>query len=306
MNIKKTIFIRIFLLDSDPKKVVFNIWLGGSSITSEILSEEQSAIRQFEIDGNIDLISVLNVEHKSYPSYELFQLLQASGSVRKFQNNSHWSSNQNPIKANGSLSPKERIVTARVLFQKYEKFDFILSMKNFRGCDVDKNFAFTFNSKNCKTGIQFFLLEQIFYYADIQDLILADEILASQSENKEFDLFRAKKALIDDNINELKLILSKIDSNPNVSIILRETDIGKGHMTSYTERLKLLECELAVRENEFDKAEKMIDDLSENAQVLSMKENCRNHSRFTEIVDLPKLSTYRNCRHTKIVDLPKK
>ena len=78
------IYIYIFFLDSDPKKVVFNIWLGGSSITSEILSEEQSAIRQFEIDGNIELISVLNVEHKSYPSYELFQLLQASGSVQQF------------------------------------------------------------------------------------------------------------------------------------------------------------------------------------------------------------------------------
>jgi len=157
-------------------------------------------------------------------------------------------------------------------------------MKNFRGCDVDKNFAFTFDSKNCKTGIQFFLLEQIFYFADIQDLILADEILASQSENKEFDLFRAKKALIDDDINKLKSILSRIDSNPNVSIILRETDIGKGHMVSYTERLKLLKCELAVRENEFDKAEKMIGDLSENAQVLSMKESYR------------KLSTYRKRR----------
>jgi len=81
---QKKIFISIFFLDSDPKKVVFNIWLGGSSITSEILSEEQSAIRQFEIDGNIDLISVLNVEHKSYPSYELFQLLQASGSAPQF------------------------------------------------------------------------------------------------------------------------------------------------------------------------------------------------------------------------------
>jgi len=238
-------------LDSDPKKIVFNIWLGGSLITPEILSDEQSAIRQFETGGNIDLISVLNVEHKSYPSYELFQLLEAS--------------------ANGSLSPKERIVNARVLFQKYEKFDFILSMKNFRGCDVDKNFAFSFNSKNCQTGIQFFLLEQIFFFADIQDLILADEILASQSKNKEFDLFRAKKALIDDDINELKSILSNIDPNPNVSIILRETEIGKGHMTSYTERLQLLECELAVIENEFDKAEKMIGNLSENAQVLSMK-----------------------------------
>ena len=205
-------------------------------------------------------------------------------------NCSYWSTNQNPRKANGSLSPKERIVNARVLFQKYEKFDFILSMKNFRGCDVDKNFAFTFNSKNCKTGIQFFLLEQIFYFADIQDLILADEILASQSENKEFDLFRAKKALIDDDINELKSILSKIDSHPNVSIILRETDIGKGHMTSYTERLKLLECELAVRENEFDKAEKLIKDLSENAQVLSMKESYR------------KLSIYRKRRFTEKLD----
>ena len=80
---QKKIFIPIFFLDSDPKKVVFNIWLGGSSITSEILSEEQSAIRQFEIDGNIDLISVLNVD-KSYPSYELFQLLQASGSAPQF------------------------------------------------------------------------------------------------------------------------------------------------------------------------------------------------------------------------------
>ena len=66
--------------DSDPKKVVFNIWLGGESITSEILSEEQSAIRHFEMDGNIDSISLLNVEHKSYPSFELFQLLQAPGS----------------------------------------------------------------------------------------------------------------------------------------------------------------------------------------------------------------------------------
>ena len=176
-------------------------------------------------------------------------------------------------KANGSLSPKERIVTARVLFQKYEKFDFILSMKNFRGCDVDKNFAFTFNSKNCKTGIQFFLLEQIFYFADIQDLLLADEILANQSENKEFDLFRAKRALIDDNKISLRTILSQIDPNPNVSIILRETEIGKGHVTSYTERLRLLECELAVRENDFDKAEQMIGNLSENAQVLSMKES---------------------------------
>lgn len=183
----------------------------------------------------------------------------------------------NTTKANGSLSPKERIVNARVLFQKYEKFDFILTMKNFRGCDVDKNFSFTFNSKNCKTGIQFFLLEQIFYYADIQDLILADEILANQSENKEFDLFRAKKALIDDNINQLKSILSRIDPNPNVSTILRETEIGNGHVTSYTERLRLLECELAIRENEFDKAEKMIGDLSENAQVLSMKAGYRNH-----------------------------
>ena len=146
-------------------------------------------------------------------------------------------------------------------------------MKNFRGCDVDKNFAFTFNSKNCKTGIQFFLLEQIFYYADIQDLLLADEILANQSENKEFDLFRAKRALIDDNTNTLKSILSQIDPNPNVAIILRETEIGKGHVTSYTERLRLLECELAVREKDFDKAEKMIGDLSENAQVLSMKES---------------------------------
>ena len=179
----------------------------------------------------------------------------------------------NSTKANGSLSPKERIVNARVLFQKYEKFDFILSMKNFRGCDVDNNFAFTFNSKKCKTGIQFFLLEQIFYYADIQDLLLADEILANQSENKEFDLFRAKRALIDDNTNTLKSILSQIDPNPNVAIILRETEIGKGHVTSYTERLRLLECELAVREKDFDKAEKMIGDLSENAQVLSMKES---------------------------------
>ena len=73
-----------FFQDSDPKKVVFNIWLGGSLITSEILSEEQSAIRKFEMDGNIDSISALNVEHKYYPSFELFQLLQASGSYSQF------------------------------------------------------------------------------------------------------------------------------------------------------------------------------------------------------------------------------
>ena len=85
MDIKETIAYSFpyFFLDSDPKKIVFNIWLGGSLITPEILSDEQSAIRQFETGGNIDLISVLNVEHKSYPSYELFQLLEASGLVQK-------------------------------------------------------------------------------------------------------------------------------------------------------------------------------------------------------------------------------
>ena len=54
---------------------------------------------------------------------------------------------------------KDSIVSARTIFQKFEKFDFILTKKNLRGCDVYKKFQFSFDSQNVKNDV---IIKKIF------------------------------------------------------------------------------------------------------------------------------------------------
>ena len=125
------------------------IWLD-RKIEVKYLSPEEAQLFEYENTG-ISPSNSLNFSdfRTRFPALDFFDLLRTEKTV------------------------KERIVEARIIFQKFEKFDFILTKKNLRGCNIGENFPYSFNSHNVKNAIHFYLAENILYSAEIKDLVLA-------------------------------------------------------------------------------------------------------------------------------------
>ena len=201
-------------------------------VNLEILTDVQLSVFNLEMNG---VETNLSEEFNGiYPSLEFIKLVN-----------------------NPNIPSKEIIVAARTIFQKFEKFDFILTKKNLRGCDIDKTFQYTFNSKNVKDGIQFFILDHIFYYAEIQDLVLADEILQKQKENSDFDIFQLKMAILEKNTSAADEIVNS-SLACSIPVIISKTTIYEDYENIFVKRLNRLKCEIALLKDDFTLAEEIV------------------------------------------------